>query len=99
MVFSISMRMGHMIMESAGAEDLSRRGHDDGERDVFSSILLIVLFGSRACECSDLKPSTITLLKTMKVYIVRIKFFCTELFLTYYYALHVKDLMIRLAAA
>ena len=43
MVNGIGVGEVYAIIKGAGADDLSRRGHDDGERDVFPSISCIVL--------------------------------------------------------
>ena len=43
MVNGIGIGEAYAIIKGAGADDLSRRGHDDGGRDVFLSISSIVL--------------------------------------------------------
>ena len=58
LVYSIGSGDAYGI-KGASVDKLSRRrGHDDGERDVFSSILSIVLLLSRAVTPSRGLPST-----------------------------------------
>ena len=48
MLVSFIIAEDHRIVKGTTVEDLSRRGQDDGERDVFPSILWNVLLLYRA---------------------------------------------------
>lgn len=58
MVASIGVGDPYTITEGAVDDDLSRRGHDDVERDVFPSISSIVLLLSRVVTPARGRPST-----------------------------------------